>query len=387
MTSRLGVYSHIYLDRVEKHVYRQLFDIPGFDVTVFYQEAQNGDRFPHPTLESVKPIQQPDFFKRSWQKYIARESPWMYRGTHAHFLDLIRRHRIELLHIYFGHYGIQLLPVFDALDIPVIVSFHGKDASAFLRETAYLSQIKIVFEKAALLFVRSESMGENLMSHGAPPEKIRVTRAGIDCSEFVFTPRTIPKELPVVFVQACRLIPKKGLETLLQAFSRCHRQYPQTRLKLIGEGPLEPLLREKAKTLGLSEVVQFTGYLETGALIQALNQSHIFVHPSESASDGDQEGIPNALLEAMALGLPVIATDHAGIPELIQHGQNGLLVPEKHPQALAQAMQTLLSHPGPWCELIDAARKTIETKHNLPAIRKQLAGFYQEALQIKRNRN
>ncbi len=100
-------------------------------------------------------------------------------------------------------------------------------------------------------------------------------------------------------------------------------------------------------------------------MIESLNKSHIFILSSVTASNGDQEGIPNALKEAMAMGLPVISTDHSGIPELIEDGISGFLVPERDIAALVDRIEYLINHPEQWNKITAAARKTIEEKFDM----------------------
>src|SRR5204862_6999785 len=140
------------------------------------------------------------------------------------------------------------------------------------------------------------------------------------------------------FLQAGRLIEKKGLPVTLRAFSSLLKQHPNATLTLAGEGPLLPELQNLARELNIEERVSFSGFVSQDELREIYYRSHIFLHPSQTGRDGNQEGIPNAILEAMATGLPVFATEHGGIPEAIENGVSGLLVPERDDEALARAL-------------------------------------------------
>jgi colanic acid/amylovoran biosynthesis glycosyltransferase len=376
----LGVYSHIYLDKVEKHVYRQITGITGFDIHVFYQELKNVGLFPFRCLHSVTPARGPGGLGRLWRKHVRHESPFVYRGYETQLLEDLKHFEVDVLHIYFGHYGVELLSVFDKLTIPVIVSFHGKDATAFFNDASYARKAREMFQKAALIFVRADHMGDCLIRQGCPAHKIRVTRAALDLTQFPFTPKPKPQSGPVTFLQACRLIPKKGLETLLHAFSQVIPDFPEARLEIVGSGPLEDTLKQLIAKLNLGQSVTMRGYLETPALIAAMQDADVFIHPSESDNEGNMEGIPNAIIEAMALGRPVIATTHAGIPELITNEVNGLLVPERDPKSLAEAMRHLLNTPERWSSLTEAGRRAVEEQHELCRQMERLEGFYREAM-------
>ena len=139
-------------------------------------------------------------------------------------------------------------------------------------------------------------------------------------------------------VQACRLIAKKGLPTTLRAFALFPAEHSGARLTVAGEGPLLGELEELAASLGIAASVRFAGFLSQRELGELLGSAHFFLHPSEQGLDGDQEGVPNGLLEAMAYGVPVLATRHGGIPEAVEHGVSGMLVAERDHTALAAEM-------------------------------------------------
>jgi colanic acid/amylovoran biosynthesis glycosyltransferase len=154
-----------------------------------------------------------------------------------------------------------------------------------------------------------------------------VHRAGIPLKNFPLIRRPEPEFGRWQIMQASRLVEKKGLETTLGAFALFRKRWPRAALIICGDGPLRPHFELLARRLELGDSVRFTGFLSESELVQWYQQSHIFVHPSETAFDGNQEGIPNSLLEAMATGLPVIATRHGGIAEAVEHTISGLLVP------------------------------------------------------------
>ena len=140
------------------------------------------------------------------------------------------------------------------------------------------------------------------------------------------------------FVQACRLIEKKGLETSLRAFANFAAKYPRSKFTIAGEGPLLEQLQRMAGELGVAEKLSFCGFISQRELRDLFYDAHIFLHPSETGSDGNQEGVPNSMLEAMASGLPAFATVHGGIPEAIEDGVSGVLVSEADDAALSCAL-------------------------------------------------
>lgn len=146
-------------------------------------------------------------------------------------------------------------------------------------------------------------------------------------------------------VQAGRLIEKKGLPVTLHAFASFQKRYLNATLTITGEGPLLSALQELARELKVENRVSFPGFISQEQLRNLYYESHIFLHPSETGSDGNQEGIPNSMLEAMATGLPVFATQHGGIPEAIENGVSGVLGAEHDHEKLARALLEAAQDP------------------------------------------
>src|SRR5207248_8646574 len=139
-------------------------------------------------------------------------------------------------------------------------------------------------------------------------------------------------------VQAGRLIEKKGLPMTLRAFASFLERYSNATLTIAGEGPLLGELQKLACELKIENRISFPGFISQEQLHDLFYTSHIFLHPSETGLDGNQEGIPNSMLEAMATGLPVFATRHGGIPEAVEHNIGGILVEERDYESLADAL-------------------------------------------------
>jgi colanic acid/amylovoran biosynthesis glycosyltransferase len=242
------------------------------------------------------------------------------------------------MHIYFGHTGVHLLPFIKGWDRPCVVSFHGADVMLRPEHPEYEGQLRELLQVVPLVLARSLSLGDRLMALGCRKEKIRLNRTGIPLEEFPFKQRPMPADGEWRFVQACRLIPKKGLRTALRAFALFQKQNPKARFVIAGEGPMKAEIEKLTAELGLHGSVELRGFLTQADLCQLYFKSHVFVHPSEMTDDQNQEGIPNSMLEAMSTGLPVLATVHGGIPEAVADGKTGLLVAERDHEALHKAM-------------------------------------------------
>jgi colanic acid/amylovoran biosynthesis glycosyltransferase len=289
-------------------------------------------------------------------------------------LSVLSETRARLLHIYFGHIAVHLLPLIRAWKHPSIVSFHGADVMVDMNKPAYREATLQMLDAVTLVLVRSESLQRAVVDLGCDPEKIEIQRTGIPLEEFPFRDRAVPKNGEWRFVQAGRLIEKKGLPVTLRAFEVFVRQYPNATLTIAGEGPLLRELETLARELKIR--VSFTGFVSQERLCEIYYRSHIFLHPSQTGRDGNQEGIPNSMLEAMATGLPVFATEHGGIPEAIEHGVSGVLVPERDEFALVETLLDAVQDPGFFSRIAQSGADAVRQRFDLPQQARRLEDIY-----------
>ena len=361
------------------HIYRQITALRAFRPVVFCQKREHAAEFPFEEIV-VLPKPRTHQLRRFVQKQVLDRPITIYRSEARRILAALEKNGAQLLHVYFGHIGVHLLPLLEICPLPVIVSFHGADAQIDLHKPAHLARTRRMLARATLLLVRSESLAERLVALGAAREKIRLHRTGIPLDEIRFVKRIAPTDGAWRCVQACRLIAKKGLVTSLRAFAEFAREFPRAEFTIAGEGPQLQELRALADELGLSERVAFPGFLPQEKLRALFAGAHLFLHPSELGSDGDQEGVPNAMLEAMAGGLPVVATQHGGIPEAVEHGVSGLLTPEGDAPSLAQSLRTLARDPERYTAMSAAAAARVSAEFSLAAQARALEAIYGEAL-------
>ena len=327
------------------HIYRQITGLKRCAPVVIAQKRENAARYPFEPVHIV-PKPRTHFLRRFWFRQL-RDKPWQISDAElSELLSVLSETRARLLHIYFGHIGVHLLPLIRAWKNPSIVSFHGADVMVDMNKPAYREATLQMLDAVTLVLVRSESLRRAVVDLGCDPEKIEIQRTGIPLEEFPFRDRAVPKNGEWQFVQAGRLIEKKGLPVTLRAFSTFLKQHPNATLTIAGEGPLLSELQKFARELGIADRVSFTGFVSQEQLREIYYRSHIFLHPSQTGRDGNQEGIPNSMLEAMATGLPVFATEHGGIPEAIENGVSGVLVPERDDEALARALLNAAQDPG-----------------------------------------
>jgi colanic acid/amylovoran biosynthesis glycosyltransferase len=363
-----------------QHVYRQICSLREFRPIVFCQRREEAERFP---FDNVVVTHKPRThqLRRLWQKTLLGRPIEMYRSEARRLEGQLESAQARLLHVYFGHIGVYLLPLLQTLRIPAIVSFHGADAQVDHENPSFLGRLQAVLEKARLVLVRSDSIAARLIACGCPEQKLRLHRTGIPLEEIVFSPRRPPADGAWRCLQACRFIPKKGLATTVEAFARFARRFPLATLTLAGEGPLMGALRARAEALGLRDRIFFPGFVSQATLRDLYRESHLFLHPSEMGPNGDQEGVPNSMLEAMASGLPVVATRHGGIPEAVEHGQSGRLVPEGDVEAMAEAMLALATDGPGYLTMNASAAQRVVAGFDLQKQTRALESFYHEALE------
>ena len=153
------------------------------------------------------------------------------------------------------------------------------------------------------------------------------------------------KEKIIKILTVTRLVEKKGLEYSIKAIDKVMRKYSNIEYRIIGDGPLKEKLRILIKQHKLKNRIQLLGWMTQDEVHKYFAESHIFIHPSITAKNGDQEGTPTVLIEAPARGLPIVSTTHSGITELVQNGKSGFLVPERDVGELAEKFEYLIFHP------------------------------------------
>jgi colanic acid/amylovoran biosynthesis glycosyltransferase len=244
-----------------------------------------------------------------------------------------------------------------AADRPWVCAVHARDV--FAQPPAALRRR---LAAATRILACSDAAAAAVRQAGVPAGLVARVNHGIPLGEYRF--RAAPRP-PAQIAAAGRLVPKKGFDTLLTACARCLPHCPRLQLHLAGDGPERGRLARLARRLGLGNNVVFHGWLDAAAARELVAQSTILALPSRRLPDGDRDGIANVLLEAMALGTPVVTTTAGGAPEIIADDVNGLLLPADDPAALAGAVRALIADPPRRERLARAARATVEKNFDL----------------------
>ncbi len=262
----------------------------------------------------------------------------------------------RLIHAHFGRGGALALPIARALGLPLVVTFHGGDATKDepyrrkLIPTIFQRRRAALQEEAALIICVAEHIREALLARDFPAAKLKVISYGVEPEEDGETPQ--PPDRPYLLFVG-RFVEKKGVAHLLEAMRALQREGAAIDLVLIGDGPMAEAL--KLQSSGLKHA-RFLGWLPNLEVRRLMRSALALCVPSVAARTGDAEGLPNVVLEAMACAVPVIGSQAGGIPEAVEHGHTGFLVPPADPRAIADAVGRLLGDSVLRRRMGDAAR-------------------------------
>jgi colanic acid/amylovoran biosynthesis glycosyltransferase len=319
---------------------------------------------------------------RGWaaKAFALRPGIWAWGGKHA-FAG------VRLVHAHFGPNGVYALPLARALGVPLVVSFHGFDAT--MRPTAlaqggvagiaYLLGLPELKRGAARVIAVSAFLAARLRMMGFAESAIRQHYIGVDPDRF--TPLE-PHERSLDIVCVARLVPAKGIEELLRAFALVAPRFPESRLRLVGAGPGAQQYAGLAAALGIGGKVVFHGALAHEAVALVVARCALSVLVSKTGENGAQEAFGLGSIEAAASGLPSIVSSNGGLPETVEHGVTGMVVPEARVAELADAIATFLADAGLRARFGAAGRARVLARFALGPQTQKLEDIYCEATDL-----
>ncbi len=295
-------------------------------------------------------------------------------------IPFLQKGPYDIIHCQFGMLGPQALLVKQvaAGTTKLITSFRGADASQWMQDRPGV--YNELFKEGDLFCPVSQSLKKRIIQEGCNEKKIVVLHSSIDCEKFRYSRRRISKGEPTQILTIGRLVEKKGIRYALEAIARLVTSGRKVNYFVVGDGKLRGDLECLIEDLGIEKQVQLLGWRNQDEVIQLFQTMHILVAPSITATNGDQEGIPNVVKEAMALGLPVISTLHGGIPELVEDGVSGFLVKERDVDSLADRLSYLVDHPETWSKMGSEGRACIEKSYDMNKLNDQLVDLYKKTL-------
>jgi len=297
------------------------------------------------------------------RQYPAQLSPRLLRWAQA----ILARRNVRLLHAHFGPVAWEVLPLRRAVGIPLVTSFYGYDVASDLASEGpeWPSRRQQLFEEGDLFLVEGPFMRQRMVELGCPAEKVQIQRIAVKTDEIPFAPRK-PRQGGAVLAFVGRFTEKKGLMYALQAVREVRRSGREIEFRIIGDGGLTDQVLTYIRENSLEGCVRLLGFLDHPECLRQLQDADIFVHPSVIAANGDCEGgAPTIIIEAQALGMPVVSTWHCDIPNVTLPGESAILVPERDSARLADALVYLLDHPEKWEEMGRAGRSHVEKHHNI----------------------
>jgi glycosyltransferase involved in cell wall biosynthesis len=295
---------------------------------------------PHPSLKS-RAMTLLHFGEGVYAAYLLRRAPGEH--LHAHFID-----RAATVALVIGR----------LLNMPYSVTAHANDiyvSPILLREK--LTGAKFVSTCTAYNRSYLSRFGEGLFNH-----KLLCIYHGLEQAHYVNEQPARPGR--TVILSVGQLKEKKGLSYLVEACRILRDRAIQFECRIVGEGPMRPILQDQIQRLDLEGFIRLVGALPHEEVIAQYREATIFALPSILGKDGDRDGIPNVILEALAMGLPVVSTRHSGIPEVIEEGVSGMLVPPENAEALASALERLICDPEMQLAFGKAGRRIVADRFN-----------------------
>ncbi|HIK07843.1 MAG TPA: glycosyltransferase [Trichormus sp. M33_DOE_039] len=295
--------------------------------------------------------------------------------------SLLQDGAYDIIHCQFGTLSPIALAYREAgiISGKLITTFRGIDISKYVQENGK-DVYKQLFREGEFFLANCKFFGDRAINLGCDPHKILVHGSGLDCHKFAFKSRHFPANGKIQIATTGRLVEKKGIEYAIRAVAKVAGIHPNIEYNIIGDGELKEQFELLITELNIGHIAKLLGWKQQKEIVEILDHAHIFIAPSVTAVDGNQDAPVNTLKEAMAMGLPVISTRHGGIPELVEDGVSGFLVPERDVDAIANKLSYLITHPELWENMGKAGRNCVENKYDMNKLNDELVAIYQQLL-------
>ncbi len=368
-----------YLPLTENWIHSQVAGLRQVHAAFYALHGENRELFPLETVRCLYDDLGPAalFYNRAWFKLF---------GRYPHFQHWLRRDRPRVIHAHFGPRGWQFLNYAERAGLPLVTSFYGADAYRIPREDpAWNERYNELFARGSLFLAEGPAMRRRLIELGCPPDKVRVHNIGVSLERYQYRARTA--DGPLRLMVCGRFEEKKGFPIAVAAVARLREETGrEVTLTIVGDSDRRgTMTSEKQRILsaiadgGVGDAVRITGYVPHEELVRLVYEHHIFLAPSIHAADGDAEGgFPVILTEVLGSGMPVVASDHCDIPEIVRHGRWGYIVPQNDHVALSDALERLIGEPERWPEMGRAGRRHVEQNYDIDRLSRELESIYRE---------
>ncbi len=289
----------------------------------------------------------------------------------------------DIIFCQYGYRGLDFLTVKKRLPrrVKLVTCFRGADLSRYVKDNEHIYDE--LFREGDLFLPVCDFFKQRLVTLGCNSRKIKTHHSAIDCNFFAYQPHPYQMGEPITLVTVARLDEKKGIEYAIQAVALLLTKYPNILYKIVGFGSMQQEFQNLIDRLKVRGNVILIGRASQEEVVHHLATSHIFILPSITSANNDQEGIPNALKEAMAIGLPVISTWEAGIPELITDGVEGFLVDQKDVYSLAERIDYLIKHKDIWQTMGKKGREKVEKEYEKQNLNDRLVALLENLVSTK----
>lgn len=367
------VYNEAFFKTSQTFMYHQAVSLQEkYGVILLAKKFVNPHGFNMDSFQRVQIRQPENIFDRILSKYVRSKYDTL---LHVDFFSYLRLKRVlmggnlKAIHAHFGPNALQLLPFAKKYSIPLVVTFHGFDASQALSDEEYSSRLPELFNYASAIIIVSNHMKETLKLEDWE-HKVHVVPCSVNPDELPV--RINHKKDTIRILHSGRLTGKKGVPDLIRVFKNLIKNHSDIELHIAGDGRELEICRKLVEESELETDVTFYGSVSHEKVKELMTTSDIFVLNSRVDEYGDMEGTPVSLLEAMSAKVPVVSTIHAGIPDVVEDGKNGLLVPEKDNPALEHALKTLIENPDLRDRYAEKARETIMEKYTVKHMQNKL---------------
>jgi colanic acid/amylovoran biosynthesis glycosyltransferase len=367
-----------YLFHTGPWIYSQVIGLKRFRSIVFTQRKENLDQFPFIEVYSPEDFSLiKKFFNRVYRKAFDR-----YGMFFDKFCETLKP---QLFQAHFGFEAARWLNFLEKTGVPLVTTFYGQDVSKLGRVPKWQKRYARLFDYGVAVLAEGTHLKSQLINIGCPERKIFVQHLGVELNKYPQKPNEGKERRErTIILQVSSFREKKGIEYSLEAISRVRERIPAIEYRLIGWGDDDKssqAVLSLIRKLRLSDCVKLLGIMRHDAMIEEMLAADIFLHPSITALDGDNEGgAPVCVIEASAMGLPIVSTIHADIPEVVIDQKSGFLAPERDSAALAEHIVNLVENPQLRAEFGRAGRRHISQEYDLGVQLEKLEEIYFDLL-------
>lgn len=363
-------YNSSYLPITEVWLYHQVKHLDGFYTPFLCRTTQNLSQFP---IDLVLALNDLPLVSRIYNLLYFKIVGYIPR-----FASQVKE--AKLLHVHFGYNAIKMTGLKRHLGIPMICSFYGTDAFFFpLKKSRNHRRLMRMLKRVDKVLVLGPYMRDSLVELGCPASKIAIHHLGVDLSRIKYQVRKYDSSRPIRFLMTSSFVEKKGVDICLKALSNLKDQIDFV-VDVIGDGPLKPAIIKILEEGGIKERVILHGYQPYDFFINLAYQSDVFLQASKTSRTNDKEGTPMSLVDAMATGLPVVATRHSDIPEIVQHGTTGFLAKENSVDDFEKAILNMANHIHELSTYSELSRQWIEKEFDAKKQSELLSDLYMEMM-------